>query len=674
MSDVSVSRNKNIPVTLSVCLIVKDEERVLGRCLSAAIQFADELIVVDTGSKDKSRKIAGEYTDLVFSEPWQNSFAKARNFAASKACCDYVMWLDADDVIYPAEIKKLLKLKKRLTNKPDVVFMTYRNHGFLSNMGLRDRIHRRELACLWEGDVHEAIQIRGNLSKMVCPEITVVHKKEYVNEPDRNIRIFNDIKNAGKLSGAYMLSYYCRELALCNNMDKALEAWQKLLGTDPAAAQVQYALVFLTGMLLRNKEYEKCRRLIDTAFEQYGVPRSAFFCYQLGLCAEKSGDILEAGRQYRLATETPVDIGSFMIEFAGYDNYLSELKLCALAYDKGDLEGSEARNNRAGKAWPEGRAWRINRERFFTQPLPKGREPLVSVIMPVCNAQEHISEAVSSILDQSWQNFEIIIADDASTDATSEVIADFSDPRIRILKNVHKLGTAVSVDHAISVSEGEYVALMSAMDISLPDRLKAQLTFMENNKEIMIVGATSLPIDRDGKVIGRAAAVPDSPKHFLAKMLIGKPEFCDSSVMIRRSFLKDNDLHFKEDHPGLQAYRFLMESSKLGSVSCLADIHYKYRVHDDGISPGSPGQLPEERARSYNRIRCDSLSMSGAELSDSEKALLSRLLPEDRLPLWNRSERDELTGLFAKIRKQLKNKGFTAIKELDEILLSILYH
>ena len=66
--------------------------------------------------------------------------------------------------------------------------------------------------------------------------------------------------------------------------------------------------------------------------------------------------------------------------------------------------------------------------------------------------------------------------------------------------------------------------------------------------------------------------------------------------------------------------------------------------------------------------------MSGAELSDSEKSLLSRLLPEDRLPIWNRSEREELTGLFAKIRKQLKNKGFTAIKELDEILLSILYH
>ena len=95
-------------MSLSVCLIVKNEERVLGRCLSAAVQFADELIVVDTGSTDRSREIAREYTDLVFSEPWQNSFARARNFAASKAGCDHVMWLDADDVFGPDDIRKLL--------------------------------------------------------------------------------------------------------------------------------------------------------------------------------------------------------------------------------------------------------------------------------------------------------------------------------------------------------------------------------------------------------------------------------------------------------------------------------------------------------------------------------------------------------------------------------------
>ena len=170
-------------MSLSVCLIVKNEERVLGRCLSAAVQFADELIVVDTGSTDRSREIAREYTDLVFSEPWQNSFARARNFAASKAGCDHVMWLDADDVFGPDDIRKLLELRDRLTPETDVVFITYRNYGFLTDLGLRDRIHRRELACRWEGDIHEAIRIDSSWNRMLCPEITVVHKKEHINEP-----------------------------------------------------------------------------------------------------------------------------------------------------------------------------------------------------------------------------------------------------------------------------------------------------------------------------------------------------------------------------------------------------------------------------------------------------------------------------------------------------------
>ncbi len=409
-------------MSLSVCLIVKDEERVLGRCLHAAAQFADELIVVDTGSKDRSIEIAGEYTDKVYTEPWQNSFAKARNFAASKAGCDHVMWLDADDVINPDEIRKLVELKKQLTHKIDVVFITYRNYGFPSDMGIWDRIHRRDLACLWEGDVHEAIRIEDNWNRMLCPEITIVHKKECVNEPDRNIRIFDDVKSAGRLSGAFMLSYYCRELALWNRMDKAMEAWDKLLKTNPSAYRVHYALVFLTGMLLRQKEYEKCRLLILESHDRYKVPISAFFHSRLGLAAEGLGDTEEARKQYMLATETPVDITSGMIEFSGYDDYLPCLKLCALAYDNGDIEESEAWNNRAGRAWPEGRAWRVNRERFFSPSLPPGREPLVSVIMTTHNGEAHISKAVSSILDQSWQNLELVIVDDASADSTYDII------------------------------------------------------------------------------------------------------------------------------------------------------------------------------------------------------------------------------------------------------------
>lgn len=87
--------------TLSVCMIVKNEEEVLSRCLASAVQFSDEVVVVDTGSVDKTKEIARQYTEKVYDFAWQDDFAQARNFAFSKGTCDYLMWLDADDVVTP---------------------------------------------------------------------------------------------------------------------------------------------------------------------------------------------------------------------------------------------------------------------------------------------------------------------------------------------------------------------------------------------------------------------------------------------------------------------------------------------------------------------------------------------------------------------------------------------
>lgn len=91
---------------LSVCLIVKNEEKVIERCLDCVKKFADEIVVVDTGSTDKTKTLAQKYTDKVFDFVWCNDFSKARNFAFEKATCDYVMWVDADDVISDANAKK----------------------------------------------------------------------------------------------------------------------------------------------------------------------------------------------------------------------------------------------------------------------------------------------------------------------------------------------------------------------------------------------------------------------------------------------------------------------------------------------------------------------------------------------------------------------------------------
>ena len=93
--------------TLSVCIIAKNESEVIGRCLSCVMNFADEIIVVDTGSSDNTKYIASTYTDKVYDFPWDDDFSAARNFSFSKATMDYIMWIDCDDVIDDENQKRI---------------------------------------------------------------------------------------------------------------------------------------------------------------------------------------------------------------------------------------------------------------------------------------------------------------------------------------------------------------------------------------------------------------------------------------------------------------------------------------------------------------------------------------------------------------------------------------
>ena len=101
-------------ISISLCMIVKNEELVLGRCLDSVKNLMDEIIIVDTGSTDKTKEIASLYTNKIYDFPWINDFAAARNFSFSKATKDYIMWLDADDVLLYEDNKKLQQLKENL--------------------------------------------------------------------------------------------------------------------------------------------------------------------------------------------------------------------------------------------------------------------------------------------------------------------------------------------------------------------------------------------------------------------------------------------------------------------------------------------------------------------------------------------------------------------------------
>ena len=106
-------------IRISLCMIVKNEERVLERCLSSVCDLMDEIIIVDTGSTDRTKEIAGKYTSRIYDFTWCNDFSKARNFAFEKATCDYIYSADADEVLDEENREKFRILKENLM--PEVV-------------------------------------------------------------------------------------------------------------------------------------------------------------------------------------------------------------------------------------------------------------------------------------------------------------------------------------------------------------------------------------------------------------------------------------------------------------------------------------------------------------------------------------------------------------------------
>lgn len=156
-------------LALSVCIIARDEEQNIGRCLECLALYGFELIVADTGSADATREIAGRYTDNVYDFPWCDDFAAAKNFAVSKASNEFVMVVDADEFLEPVGQEELRELRRMTEERPDAVGRVYRRNVFeqgeeqCENDEWINRIFSKKRFC-YEGRIHEQVvaQSGGN--------------------------------------------------------------------------------------------------------------------------------------------------------------------------------------------------------------------------------------------------------------------------------------------------------------------------------------------------------------------------------------------------------------------------------------------------------------------------------------------------------------------------------
>ena len=222
-------------VSVSLCMIVKNEEDVLGRCLESAAGLVDEIIIVDTGSTDRTKEIAARFTGKIFDFPWADDFAAARNESFSHASMDYCLWLDADDVLLEADRAAFLALKETLDPAVSVVMAPYHTgfdeSGRVTFSCYRERLIKNRAGMRWEGAVHEAVAPAG---RILYGDFAVTHRKTRPGDPDRNLRIYEAQLAAGKVLDPRQQLYYGRELYYHQRYEEAQAAyWYALALTCP---------------------------------------------------------------------------------------------------------------------------------------------------------------------------------------------------------------------------------------------------------------------------------------------------------------------------------------------------------------------------------------------------------------------------------------------------------
>jgi glycosyltransferase involved in cell wall biosynthesis len=226
----------------------------------------------------------------------------------------------------------------------------------------------------------------------------------------------------------------------------------------------------------------------------------------------------------------------------------------------------------------------------------------VSVLIPAYNYGRFVGEAIQSVLDQTFNDFELIVVDDGSTDNTKEVVDSFTDPRIKYIYQENR-GQIAAGNTSILASSGEYVALLDADDIMLKEALEKSIMVLDSNREVAFSYGQAYLIDENGQILGLKERHHKYPciqegKEVIRELLIHGNYIIPSTAIVRRSCLDKIGLLDPALHCGGADYDLWIRLAKRYAVACLAEPLAKYRVHSESLS--NARKVDEIRQTNYN--------------------------------------------------------------------------
>lgn len=285
--------------------------------------------------------------------------------------------------------------------------------------------------------------------------------------------------------------------------------------------------------------------------------------------------------------------------------------------------------------------------------------------MPAYNAEKYIAEAIESVLNQSYKEFELIIIDDCSSDDTLKVINQYKDKRMHIFENDSNRGIAYSTNYGIRHSSGKYIALLDDDDIAFPKRLELQVDYMEKHSEIDVLGGGTVIIDEESRHTRMKEIPRNNPKYIRAMLLFHNLDFSNGTVMMKKKFVEKNKLQYLDNCLGMQDYRFFIECSKCGNISSVDRLFLKQRIHSGNETKRRIRNQYEEREQLYAEFQRYSLKKSGFDLKKEYLYIINKTLKENGGVCETLEELKLLRDALCEIMRQGKEMEIDYGKELE---------
>jgi len=354
-------------IGISLCMIVKNEEETLPKCLNSIKDLVEEIVVMDTGSTDKTKEVALGFTEKVYDFQWIEDFSAARNAAFEKATMDYILWLDADDILHPEDTEKFIELKSTLPPDVDAVYMNYNaafdDAGRPTFSYSRERLVKASRGFRWREPVHEYLAVSG---KTLMSDISIDHVKKRWEPSDRNLKIYESRLTKGEALTPRGTYYYARELRDNGRFEEAAAVFRRFL--DEGGGWLEDNITAcgdLAGCLTALGRPKEALAALFESF-RYDTPR-AELCCRIGYYFKGLSDFRQAAFWFELALnlKKPMPVrGFYQPDCWGYIPSLE----CAVCYDKlSDYETAARYNELAATYKPNSQAVEYNRKYFASR-------------------------------------------------------------------------------------------------------------------------------------------------------------------------------------------------------------------------------------------------------------------------------------------------------------------